>query len=129
VTASLNIDVTSSKIQLQSTVVVVVTWVYLAVVSTDPVHIWAKWFYLKPYANVIRFFFSFWCQKITNLDYDEHKGRIAIGRVHAGRMRKGMEVKVNFGVLDVFGLFGVEIFLILSELILKYVVANDPVLW
>jgi hypothetical protein len=62
------------------------------------------------------------------LDYDEHKGRIAIGRVHAGRMRKGMEVKVNFGVLDVFGLFGVEIFLILSELILKYVVANDPVL-
>ncbi|XP_024365748.1 putative elongation factor TypA-like SVR3, chloroplastic [Physcomitrium patens] len=31
---------------------------------------------------------------ITNLDYDEHKGRIAIGRVHAGRVRKGMEVKV-----------------------------------
>jgi len=31
---------------------------------------------------------------ITNLDYDEHKGRIAIGRVHAGRMKKGMEVKV-----------------------------------
>lgn len=31
---------------------------------------------------------------VTNLDYDEHKGRIAIGRVHAGIMQRGMEVKV-----------------------------------
>lgn len=31
---------------------------------------------------------------VTNLDYDEHKGRIAIGRVHAGKMQRGMEVKV-----------------------------------
>lgn len=31
---------------------------------------------------------------VTNLDYDEHKGRIAIGRVHAGTMQRGMEVKV-----------------------------------
>ncbi|KAJ7568542.1 hypothetical protein O6H91_01G036900 [Diphasiastrum complanatum] len=31
---------------------------------------------------------------ITNLDYDEHKGRIAIGRVHAGTIGKGMEAKV-----------------------------------
>ncbi|CAK9238136.1 unnamed protein product [Sphagnum jensenii] len=31
---------------------------------------------------------------ITNLDYDEHKGRIAIGRVHAGRMRRGLDVKI-----------------------------------
>ena len=38
---------------------------------------------------------SYWLYlQITNLDYDEHKGRIAIGRVHAGRMKKGMEVKV-----------------------------------
>jgi GTP-binding protein len=33
---------------------------------------------------------------ITNLDYDEHKGRIAIGRVHAGRMRRGLDVKVSY---------------------------------
>lgn len=33
--------------------------------------------------------------QITNLDYDEHKGRIAIGRVHAGRMRRGLDVKVQ----------------------------------
>ncbi|KAH9648219.1 putative elongation factor TypA-like SVR3 [Citrus sinensis] len=30
----------------------------------------------------------------TNLEYDEHKGRIAIGRLHAGVLRKGMEVRV-----------------------------------
>ncbi len=34
--------------------------------------------------------------QITNLDYDEHKGRIAIGRVHAGRMRRGLDVKVSY---------------------------------
>lgn len=26
---------------------------------------------------------------VTNLDYDEHKGRIAIGRVQSGTVRKG----------------------------------------
>ncbi|KAM7271424.1 hypothetical protein ACFE04_030638 [Oxalis oulophora] len=31
---------------------------------------------------------------VTNTEYDEHKGRIAIGRLHAGALRKGMEVKV-----------------------------------
>ncbi|KAK1577695.1 hypothetical protein Q3G72_023956 [Acer saccharum] len=30
----------------------------------------------------------------TNIEYEEHKGRIAIGRLHAGVLRKGMEVKV-----------------------------------
>ncbi|XP_031398669.1 putative elongation factor TypA-like SVR3, chloroplastic [Punica granatum] len=30
----------------------------------------------------------------TNIEYDEHKGRIAIGRLHAGVLRKGMEVRV-----------------------------------
>ncbi|KAL3819813.1 hypothetical protein ACJIZ3_005718 [Penstemon smallii] len=30
----------------------------------------------------------------TNIEYDEHKGRIAIGRLHAGTLRKGMDVKV-----------------------------------
>ncbi|XP_062004073.1 putative elongation factor TypA-like SVR3, chloroplastic [Rosa rugosa] len=30
----------------------------------------------------------------TNIEYDEHKGRIAIGRLHAGELRKGMDVKV-----------------------------------
>lgn len=29
---------------------------------------------------------------VTNLDYDEHKGRIAIGRVQAGTLRKGDSV-------------------------------------
>lgn len=52
---------------------------------------------LQPCSSMLTFFCSFshfhW-QKITNLDYDEHKGRIAIGRVHAGRVMKGMEVKV-----------------------------------
>ncbi|XVE95975.1 hypothetical protein REPUB_Repub02eG0181900 [Reevesia pubescens] len=30
----------------------------------------------------------------TNIEYEEHKGRIAIGRLHAGVLRKGMEVRV-----------------------------------
>ncbi|KAG9133722.1 hypothetical protein Leryth_019352 [Lithospermum erythrorhizon] len=30
----------------------------------------------------------------TNIEYDEHKGRIAIGRVHAGTLRKGLDVRV-----------------------------------
>ncbi|KAL6505979.1 putative elongation factor TypA-like svr3, chloroplastic [Orobanche hederae] len=30
----------------------------------------------------------------TNTEYDEHKGRIAIGRLHAGVLRKGMDVRV-----------------------------------
>ncbi|XP_022842211.1 putative elongation factor TypA-like SVR3, chloroplastic [Olea europaea var. sylvestris] len=30
----------------------------------------------------------------TNIEYDEHKGRIAIGRLHAGALRKGMDVKI-----------------------------------
>lgn len=29
---------------------------------------------------------------VTNLDYDEHKGRIAIGRLQAGTLRKGESV-------------------------------------
>lgn len=29
---------------------------------------------------------------VTNLDYDEHKGRIAIGRVQSGTIRKGDSV-------------------------------------
>ena len=32
--------------------------------------------------------------QVTNLDYDEHKGRIAIGRVHSGRVTRGQAVKV-----------------------------------
>ncbi|XP_020091859.1 uncharacterized protein LOC109712614 isoform X2 [Ananas comosus] len=31
---------------------------------------------------------------VTNTEYDEHKGRIAIGRLHAGVLQRGMEVKV-----------------------------------
>ncbi|CAN6586443.1 unnamed protein product [Malus baccata var. baccata] len=31
---------------------------------------------------------------VTNIEYDEHKGRIAIGRLHAGVLKKGMDVKV-----------------------------------
>ncbi|KZV50264.1 hypothetical protein F511_23250 [Dorcoceras hygrometricum] len=30
----------------------------------------------------------------TNIEYEEHKGRIAIGRLHAGVLRRGMEVRV-----------------------------------
>ncbi|PON49282.1 GTP-binding protein TypA [Parasponia andersonii] len=31
---------------------------------------------------------------VTNIEYDEHKGRIAIGRLHAGVLQKGMDVRV-----------------------------------
>ncbi|XP_057434408.1 putative elongation factor TypA-like SVR3, chloroplastic [Lotus japonicus] len=31
---------------------------------------------------------------VTNIEYDEHKGRIAIGRLQAGRLAKGLDVKV-----------------------------------
>ncbi|KAK9671031.1 hypothetical protein RND81_12G002200 [Saponaria officinalis] len=31
---------------------------------------------------------------VTNIEYDEHKGRIAIGRLHAGVLRRGMDVKI-----------------------------------
>lgn len=31
---------------------------------------------------------------VTNIEYDEHKGRIAIGRLHAGALQKGMDVRV-----------------------------------
>lgn len=31
----------------------------------------------------------------TNIEYDEHKGRIAIGRLHAGTLSKGMDVRVS----------------------------------
>ncbi|XP_077214191.1 elongation factor family protein isoform X2 [Tasmannia lanceolata] len=31
---------------------------------------------------------------VTNVEYEDHKGRIAIGRLHAGELRRGMEVKV-----------------------------------
>ncbi|XP_058073637.1 putative elongation factor TypA-like SVR3, chloroplastic [Magnolia sinica] len=31
---------------------------------------------------------------VTNTEYDEHKGRIAIGRLHAGVLQRGMDVKV-----------------------------------
>lgn len=30
----------------------------------------------------------------TNIDYEEHKGRIAIGRLHAGILRRGMDVRI-----------------------------------
>nr|GMD47952.1 GTP-binding protein TypA/BipA homolog [Ipomoea batatas] len=30
----------------------------------------------------------------TNIEYDEHKGRIAIGRVHAGTLKRGMDVRI-----------------------------------
>lgn len=33
--------------------------------------------------------------QVTNIEYDEHKGRIAIGRLHAGVLERGIEVKVN----------------------------------
>jgi len=32
--------------------------------------------------------------KVSNNEYDEHKGRIAIGRLHVGELQRGMEVKV-----------------------------------
>ncbi|KAL9232562.1 hypothetical protein vseg_007661 [Gypsophila vaccaria] len=31
---------------------------------------------------------------VTNIEYDEHKGRIAIGRLHAGALKRGMDVKI-----------------------------------
>ncbi|XP_047313747.1 putative elongation factor TypA-like SVR3, chloroplastic [Impatiens glandulifera] len=31
---------------------------------------------------------------VTNIEFDEHKGRIAIGRLHAGVLRKGMDVRI-----------------------------------
>ncbi|KAF5193122.1 Elongation factor [Thalictrum thalictroides] len=31
---------------------------------------------------------------VTNIEYDEHKGRIGIGRLHAGKLQRGMDVKV-----------------------------------
>jgi len=31
---------------------------------------------------------------VTNIDYDEHKGRIAIGRVTAGTIKKGQQVRL-----------------------------------
>lgn len=32
---------------------------------------------------------------VTNVDYDEHKGRVAIGRVTSGTIRKGQPVRIN----------------------------------
>ena len=34
--------------------------------------------------------------QVTNTEYEGHKGRIAIGRLHAGVLNRGMEVKVDF---------------------------------
>jgi GTP-binding protein len=31
---------------------------------------------------------------VTNIDYDEHKGRIAIGRVTAGTIKKGTQLSI-----------------------------------
>jgi GTP-binding protein len=31
---------------------------------------------------------------VTNIDYDEHKGRIAIGRVTAGTIKKGAQLSI-----------------------------------
>lgn len=31
---------------------------------------------------------------VTNIEYDGHKGRIGIGRLHAGKLERGMDVKV-----------------------------------
>jgi GTP-binding protein len=30
---------------------------------------------------------------VTNIDYDEHKGRIAIGRVTSGTLKKAQQVR------------------------------------
>ncbi|THF96349.1 hypothetical protein TEA_012816 [Camellia sinensis var. sinensis] len=32
--------------------------------------------------------------QVTNIEYEEHKGRIAIGRLHAGVLRRGLDVQV-----------------------------------
>ncbi len=34
---------------------------------------------------------------VTNIDYDEHKGRVAIGRVTAGTVRKAQSVRATGG--------------------------------
>ncbi|KAH9602560.1 hypothetical protein KSS87_001038, partial [Heliosperma pusillum] len=31
---------------------------------------------------------------VTNIEYDEHKGRIGIGRLHAGALQRGLDVKI-----------------------------------
>ncbi|OVA06077.1 Translation elongation factor EFG [Macleaya cordata] len=31
---------------------------------------------------------------VTNIEFEDHKGRIAIGRLHAGELQRGMDVKV-----------------------------------
>ncbi|KAL6957641.1 putative elongation factor TypA-like svr3, chloroplastic [Sarracenia purpurea var. burkii] len=41
---------------------------------------------------LLLFYSSFYF--VTNIEYDEHKGRIAIGRLHAGVLRRGMDVRV-----------------------------------
>ncbi|GLJ28480.1 hypothetical protein SUGI_0560280 [Cryptomeria japonica] len=51
----------------------------------------------------------------TNLDFDEHKGRIVIGRVNSGTVHRGMEIKVctsdeNFRLGKVSELFVYENF-------------------
>lgn len=33
--------------------------------------------------------------QVTSSEYDIHKGKIAIGRLHAGVLHRGMEVKVG----------------------------------
>ncbi|KAM3241758.1 hypothetical protein ACQJBY_054501 [Aegilops geniculata] len=37
---------------------------------------------------------------VTSTEYDEHKGRIAIGRLHAGELKRGMEVKIGETIAD-----------------------------
>ncbi|XWS43150.1 hypothetical protein CRYUN_Cryun16bG0078000 [Craigia yunnanensis] len=36
----------------------------------------------------------------TNTEYDKHKGRIAIGHLHAGVLQKGMEVRIGETIAD-----------------------------
>ncbi|GMP80936.1 hypothetical protein CsSME_00035843 [Camellia sinensis var. sinensis] len=36
---------------------------------------------------------------VTNIEYEEHKGRIAIGRLHAGVLRRGLDVQFLSGLL------------------------------
>lgn len=44
---------------------------------------------------------------VTNLDYDEHKGRIAIGRVQSGTVRKGDSIVFTKpGACERFGSVG-----------------------
>ncbi|XP_057831592.1 putative elongation factor TypA-like SVR3, chloroplastic isoform X3 [Cryptomeria japonica] len=54
-------------------------------------------------------------EQATNLDFDEHKGRIVIGRVNSGTVHRGMEIKVctsdeNFRLGKVSELFVYENF-------------------